>query len=55
MIDVDVYRGMSLQDHLITLDIRKGRNSILAKVTQGVGGWDFQMRPVTDHRIEALL
>ena len=55
VIDVDVYRGMSLQDHLITLDIRKGRNTILAKVTQGVGGWDFQMRPVTDHRIEALL
>ncbi|MEE8156323.1 MAG: hypothetical protein V3T53_15320 [Phycisphaerales bacterium] len=55
VIDVDAYRGMNLQDHLIGLDIRKGRNTILAKVTQGVGGWDFQMRPVTDHRIEALL
>lgn len=55
IIDIDAYRGMNLQDHLITLDIRKGRNTILAKVTQGVGGWDFQMRPVTDHRIAALL
>ncbi len=55
VIDADRYRGMNLQDHLITLNIQAGRNTLLAKVTQGVGGWDFQMKPVTDHRIDALL
>ncbi|MCH8823355.1 MAG: hypothetical protein IH984_07590 [Planctomycetes bacterium] len=55
VIDADAYRGMNLADHLITLNIKPGRNTLLAKVTQGVGGWDFQMRPITDHRIEALL
>ena len=55
VIDADRYRGMNLQDHLLTLNIQAGRNTLLAKVTQGVGGWDFQMKPVTDHRIDALL
>lgn len=55
IIDADAYRGMNLKDHLVTLEVQQGRNTLLAKVTNGVGGWDFQMRPVTDDRIQAFL
>jgi hypothetical protein len=55
MVDADVYRGFNLQDHLVRMPVRKGTNTVLVKVTQGVGGWDFQMRPIIDARIRVLL
>lgn len=55
LIDADIYRGFNIQDHLVTLKVREGRNTIFAKITQGTGGWDFQMKPVVDTRILALL
>jgi hypothetical protein len=55
LIDADEYRGLNVDDHRIKLDVRAGRNTLLAKITEGEGQWHFQMRPVVDHRIEALL
>ena len=55
VVDADVYRGMNIQDHLLELSLKPGRNTLLVKVTQGVGGWQFQMRPRLDPRIAALL
>jgi glucose/arabinose dehydrogenase len=55
LVDADVYRGMNIQDHTIDVPLRAGPNRILAKVTQGVGSWQFQMRPVVDPRIAALI
>lgn len=55
VIDADVYRGFSASDHLVRLPVRAGRNTILVKVTQGVGDWSFQMQPRIDTRLLALL
>ena len=55
LIDADVYRGLNVQDHVIELPLQAGRNTLMAKVTQGVGGWDFQMRPKVDARLIAQL
>jgi hypothetical protein len=55
LLDADVYRGLNVQDHRIDLPLVKGRNTLLVKVTQGVGGWDFQMRPKVDGRLIAQL
>ena len=55
LIDVDAYRGLNVQDHQLDLPLNAGRNTLLAKVTQSVGGWDFQMRPRTDGRLLAQL
>ncbi len=55
IVDADVYRGMNIQDHVLELSLKPGRNTLLVKVTQGVGGWQFQMRPRLDPRIAALL
>lgn len=55
VIDADVQRGLNVEDHRITIDFREGTNTILAKVTQGPGNWDFQMRPIVDSRIQAQL
>jgi hypothetical protein len=55
LIDADAYRGLTLGDHVIKLPASRGRNWLLAKVTQGEGNWDFQMRPRADSRIEAML
>ncbi|NNM24441.1 MAG: hypothetical protein HKO59_00400 [Phycisphaerales bacterium] len=54
-VDADVYRGFNIQDHTVELPIRAGENTLLVKVTQGVGGWDFQMMPVVDPRLLTLL
>lgn len=55
VIDADVQRGLNVEDHRISIDFREGTNTILAKVTQGPGNWDFQMRPIVDSRIQAQL
>jgi glucose/arabinose dehydrogenase len=55
LVDADSYRGMNIQDHLVELPIAAGRNALLVKVTQGVGSWEFQMRPRIDSRVLALL
>jgi len=55
LLDADVYRGLNVQDHRIELPLVEGRNTLLVKVTQGVGGWDFQMRPRLDARLIAQL
>lgn len=55
VLSADVYRGFNLTDHELVVNLDAGRNTILAKVTQGVGGWDFQMKPVVDSRLLALL
>lgn len=55
MIDADVYRGLNVEDHVLRLPFREGVNTILVKVTQGGGGWAFQMRPRFDSRILARL
>jgi glucose/arabinose dehydrogenase len=55
LVDADVPRGLNPQDHLVTLPLRKGRNDLLVKVTQGQGQWEFQMQPVIDPHIASLL
>ncbi len=55
LIDADAYRGLNVQDHVVALPLESGRNTLLAKVTQGVGAWDFQMRPQLDPVIMARL
>jgi hypothetical protein len=55
VVDADVYRGFNIKDHLVKLAVREGANELLVKVTQGVGGWDFQMQPRVNSRMLALL
>ncbi len=55
VIDADVPRGLDPDSHMISLPIRKGRNTLLAKVTQGVGDWEFQIQPRIDPQIAARL
>ena len=55
LLDADVYRGLNVQDHRVELPFSEGPNTLLVKVTQGVGGWDFQMRPKVDGRLLAQL
>jgi hypothetical protein len=43
LVDFDGPRGMSLDDHKVRLDFKPGVNHILVKVSQGKGGWEFQM------------
>ena len=55
VVDADLYRGMNVSDHQVFLPLKKGVNTILVKVTQGEGGWEFQMRPLIDERLLARL
>ncbi|MHC4428856.1 MAG: hypothetical protein ACYS0D_09700 [Planctomycetota bacterium] len=55
LVDADAYRGLNVSDHLVELPFRAERNTLLVKVTQGVGAWQFQMRPRLDGRMLALL
>jgi len=55
LVDADVYRGLSPADHRVTLRLNAGVNRLLVKVTQGVGGWQFQMSPWIDTRLLARL
>jgi len=55
LIDADVFRPLDVNSHTITLPVHKGRNTLLAKVTQQQGEWEFQMQPRVDPKIEARL
>lgn len=55
LVDADVPRGLNPQDHQVTLQLRKGRNEVLVKVTQDPGAWEFQMQPRLDSYIAAML
>jgi len=55
VVDADVYRGFNINSHVLKLPVLEGEHTLLVKVTQGVGGWEFQMRPRLDGRVLALL
>jgi hypothetical protein len=55
LVDADSYRGLNVQDHALDLPLVAGENVILAKVTQGAGQWQFQLRPREDPRLMAML
>jgi hypothetical protein len=55
LLDADFYRGFDPDAHTLTLPVRAGPNTLLVKVTQGEGGWDFQLRPQVDSRLLAWL
>ena len=38
LVDADAYRGLNIADHLVELPFDAGLNTLLVKVTQGVGG-----------------
>ena len=38
LVDADAYRGLNPQDHVLSLQLKAGRNTVLTKITQGVGG-----------------
>lgn len=48
LVDADEMRGLDAEEHQIRLDLKKGVNHVLAKVSQGQGGWQFQMLPAGD-------
>lgn len=54
-IDADVPRGLDPDSHAIALPVKKGKNILLAKVTQGQGDWEFQIQPRIDPQIAARL
>jgi len=54
-IDADVPRGLDPDSHTISLPVKKGKNTLLAKVTQGQGEWEFQIQPRIDPQIAARL
>lgn len=43
LIDADVPRGLNAEAHKLTLHFEPGVNHILVKVTQGGGGWEYQL------------
>lgn len=62
LVDADVPRGLNVEDHRLTLDLKPGVNHLFAKVTQGKGGWDFQIitrtariDPVLDAKLQYQL
>lgn len=62
LVDADVPRGMNVEDHRLTLDLKPGVNHLFAKVTQGRGGWDYQLitrttrvDPVLDAKLQYQL
>jgi len=54
-VDADVYRGFDPEQHAIRVTLGPGTHRILAKVTQGAGAWEFQMRPRIDSRVVSML
>lgn len=61
LVDADVKRGLDPFEHKVTLELQAGVNHILCKVTQGAGGWDYQMltsrplNPSLDAKLQAVL
>ncbi len=61
IVDADAKRGLDPFAHSVVLDVKPGVNHILCKVTQGVGGWDYQLNttqaldPYMDAKLQAAL
>ena len=55
LVDADAQRGLNATDHTVTLPLKQGRNTVLAKITNGAANWEFVMQPVVDSRILARL
>ncbi len=57
LIDADVPRGLDPYAHRLTLVFEPGVNHLLCKVTQGRGGWDYQINTTVpmDSRMDAML
>lgn len=57
LIDADVPRGLDPYAHRLTLILEPGVNHLLCKVTQGRGGWDYQINTTLpmDSRMDAML
>lgn len=43
LVDVDVPRGLDPHAHSLKLPLYQGTNHLFVKVTEGQGGWDFQL------------
>lgn len=43
LLDKDVARGLDPHADLVVMELEPGANHVLAKVSQGLGGWDFQV------------
>ncbi|MDP6369731.1 MAG: hypothetical protein QF615_08985, partial [Planctomycetota bacterium] len=43
LVDIDVGRGLDSAAHSLQLDLKAGVNHIFVKVSEGQGGWDFQI------------
>ncbi len=61
LVDADAKRGLDPFAHKVTFDLQAGVNHLFCKVTQGVGGWDYQLLtsrpldPYTDAKLQAAL
>ena len=47
MHDHDVDRPCTIDEDAAPAKLRAGRNSLLAKISQGAGGWGFSLRVTT--------
>ncbi|QOI99558.1 MAG: hypothetical protein HRU70_03310 [Phycisphaeraceae bacterium] len=43
IVDADAMRGLDAEDHRLKLDLKKGVNHLFAKVSQGMGAFQFQL------------
>lgn len=57
IVDQHVPRGLNPEEVKLRLDLEPGDNHLLAKVSQGAGGWQFQInnRSPLDPHVDALL
>ncbi len=57
LVDIDVGRGLDSAAHALTLELKAGVNHVFVKVSEGAGGWDFQInsRVPLPPRVEAEL
>lgn len=57
LVDIDVPRGLDPEAHRLTLELEPGVNHVLAKITEGNGGWQFQMntRQALDPLVDTAL
>jgi len=57
LVDADVNRGLTIGEHKVTLDLKKGVNHLLAKIVQHKGDFSFRidLRPPLESYLDALL
>lgn len=48
LVDADEPRSLDPDAHQVRLDLKKGVNHLVAKVSQQAGEWQFQLKPGTD-------